>query len=191
MRIIAAILAAGQSDRFGGNKQLAATGGIPMIRRVCSAVTDAAPDAVVLVAGREALAVHDAADVPFLVINEHYADGLGTSVAAAANRLAHAADALLVCLGDQPLVPASHFAALIDSWEGDPHAIVASGYGDTTGVPALFGSGHFDALARLSGDQGARSVFAAAGDKLCVIACEEAAFDVDTDADLEAVNRLL
>lgn len=191
MRIIAAILAAGLSDRFGGNKQLAATGGVPMIRRVCSAVTDAAPDAVVLIAGRDALAVHDAADAPFLVINEQYADGLGTSIAAAANRLAHAADALLICLGDQPLVPASHFALLIDAWDGDPDAIIASGYGDTTGVPALFGGRYFKALADLRGDQGAKSVFAQAADNLIVIPCEEAAFDVDSSADLEAVNRLL
>lgn len=189
MRIIATVLAAGQADRFGSNKQLALVGGRPMINRVCSAVSDAAPDAVVLVAGRDALDVHAAAGTPYLVINERFAEGIGSSIATAANAFRHTADAIMICLGDQPLVPGEHYAALIDAWNGDPDRIIATSYAGTIGVPALFGSRHFDALGRLSGDKGAKAVFAAAGERLAVIPCEEAGVDVDTAADLDKLNQ--
>ena len=190
MRVIAVILAAGRSDRFGSNKQLALIEGEAMIQRVTHAVSDAAPDAVVLVAGRDALAVHDAAAALFLVINERFDDGLGSSIAAAAKALGHATDALLICLGDQPLVPAGHYAALIDAWDGDPDTVIASGYGQSAGAPALFGRAWIETLAELDGDSGAKHLFDEAGEHLVVLPCEEAAVDIDTKEDYEALGSL-
>ncbi len=183
--IIAVILAAGRGTRFGATKQLASFGGEAMVARVSNAVRSAEPGAVVLVAGHDAGSVHDAADVPFIVINERYRDGLGTSIARASATLRHAADALLFCLGDQPLIPAAHYRDMIDAWDGEADSVVATQYGgeDTAGAPVLFGRAWFDRLAGLTGDQGAKVLLRDAGE-FVTVACDEAAFDIDTPADL-------
>ncbi len=187
--IIAVVLAAGQSSRFGAAKQLAAVGGRPMVAHVGAAVCEASPAAVVLVAGHSVAAVRTAAGLPFLLINERYREGLGTSIASAARALGPQADALMFCLGDQPLIPSTHYRALIDAWNGDEASIVATGYAGSVGAPVLFGSDWFARLALLRGDQGAKSLITSAGDQLSVVECDAAVHDVDTPQDLEAVNR--
>lgn len=189
-KLIAVVLAAGSSLRFGRPKQLEPIGGIPMVRKVCVNAAAAQPDAVVLVAGHDALRVHDASGARFLVINENHADGLGTSLAAAARALAESADALLVCLGDQPLIPPGHFAALRDAWQGRNSALVATAFADTVGPPVLVGRDHFATLAALGGDRGAKRFLEAAGDRLETIRCEAAAVDVDRPEDLDALDQV-
>ena len=181
--IVAVILAAGRGTRFGDTKQLASVGGEPMVARVSNAVKSAEPGAVVLVAGHDASRVHDAAQLPFVVINEHYRDGLGTSIARATAALWHCADALLFCLGDQPHIPAAHYRDMINAWDGSADGVVATQYDGQGGAPVLFGRAWFDRLAELTGDQGARALLGQAGN-LVTVSCDEAAFDIDTPADL-------
>lgn len=183
--IIAVILAAGRGSRFGATKQLASFDGEPMVARVSNALKCAVPGAVVLVAGHDAARVHDAANVPFVVINERYRDGLGTSIASATAALRYSADALVFCLGDQPLIAAAHYREMIDVWDGKADGIVATRYGGegTVGAPVLFGRAWFDRLAGLTGDQGAKVLLTEAGE-FATVASDEAAFDIDTPADL-------
>lgn len=189
-RLIAVILAAGSSRRFGDVKQLVAIDGLPMVRRAVISAGAAGADALVLVAGRDAAAVHHAADAAFLIVNEHYEDGMGTSIAIAARTLGPVADALMFCLADQPGIPAQHYAALARAWDGSGGAVIATAFDKSVGPPVLFGRAHFDRLAALDGDVGARALLREAGDSLATIRCDEAAIDIDRPADLERLDQV-
>ncbi len=188
-RVIAVVLAAGRSARFGSGKQLAEFDGRPLVRHTLDRLDDAGVDATVLVAGHDCLDVHAAAHARFLLINDAFADGMGVSIARATRALRHTADALLFCLADQPLIPASHYGALVRAWDGSDTGIVATQSEGIMGAPALFGSALFSDLESLTGDSGARRIIERAGDAVMAIDCAEAAVDVDTPEDLAAAMR--
>lgn len=184
--VFVAVLAAGASRRFGSPKQLQDWDGVPMVRHAVERATDACGDRVLLVLGhrwREIMAA--AAEPPFVVLNERYESGMGTSIALAARSLGSVADAIIVMPADQPLVTPEHLRALIDAWSGERDEIVASSYRQIAGAPALFAASAFDALASLRADDGARGLFSDQRFRIQSVACEAAAFDVDVPDDLE------
>ncbi len=110
---------------------------------------------------------------------------MGTSVAAAAMMASRANfDAILVALADMPLVPRSHFSALIDAFSS-PSDIIGSIGGHSRTPPVIFGSDHFAALAKLPGDTGARDMLA----KGRAITCPPAwLIDIDTPEILRSLD---
>jgi len=187
--VFAAVLAAGGSSRFGSTKQTALLEGVPLVRRAIDTAVTACGDRVLAVIGHDADAVLAAIDSApcFIAVNEGYDGGLGTSIATAA-RVCHGhADALLLLLADQPLVTSQHLGALMDTWSGADHVIVASSYSGTAGPPVLFPIHAFEALESLTGDQGARALFHDGRFTLRTVPFEPAAIDIDTPADLAAL----
>lgn len=191
--VAAAVLAAGKARRFGANKLLQPLAGIPLLRHALLAASAAFKGQVVLVTGPEADRVTDAAAdlVDRVVFNPDYADGIGTSIAAAASAQGQDADALVILLADQPLVSADHLRRVAARWDGRLDRIVASAYAQTAGPPALFGSDYFAALSRLTGDRGARTVIEANAQSVTTVEFDAASIDIDTPADLAAVERRL
>ena len=158
-----AVLAAGQSRRFGtGDKLCAIFRDKPLGLHVSDALSRMKAEYRLVIAAEEN---HNCARgwqaAGFSVVRNPNADeGMGTSVAVAA-RLARrtGTDILLITLADMPLVPVSHYVALIESArERGSAAVVASTDDALRMPPAAFGSDHFDALAELGGDQGARDL---------------------------------
>ena len=124
-----------------------------------------------------------------MAINASAHEGMGTSVALAA-RLALEADckALLIALGDMPLVPGAHFLALVrranDIVE---EASIISQICETRTPPAVFGCAHFLTLADLGGDTGARRLL----QKGEVVPCPpEWLEDIDTPEALARLSKL-
>jgi len=189
MKLAAVVLAAGQSLRFGHNKQLARFAGEALVRHTARALAAVEPHILAIVVGRDAARVASAAQIPFLIVNERYAEGIGGSIAAAARALGNSADALLIGLGDQPLVPVSHYRSLAASWNGADDAIVASRYAGTLGAPALFGKRYFPELAALSGDRGAKTLFDRHAARVVELPCREATVDVDTRDDYDRLLK--
>jgi len=189
MKLAAVILAAGQSQRFGHNKQLACLDGMPLVRHTARAVAAIEPQLLAIVVGRDAARVANAAGVPFLIVNERYPEGIGSSIAAATRAVGNSADGLLIALGDQPLVPTSHYCDLAASWNGADDVIAASRYGDTLGAPALFGKRYFPELAALSGDRGAKALFDRHAARVVELPCREATVDVDTRDDYDKLKK--
>ena len=89
--VFAVVLAAGRGERFGGAKQLADIDGQPMVRRACELARAVCGDNTLLVTGHDSAAVLRAAgdDVGFVVVNDHHADGIGSSIAAAVREARH------------------------------------------------------------------------------------------------------
>lgn len=190
-RVFAAILAAGQSSRFGSTKQTVEIDGVPMVRRALVTAAEVCGDRVVTVIGHdwEAVLAACAARAGFVVVNENYKDGFGTSIAAAARACRQSADALLVQLADQPLVTSQHLQTLVDSWSGSATEIVASAYDETEGPPVLFPRGAFAQLTALDGDAGARALLHDPRFTVKTVPFEPGAVDIDTPLDLARTLR--
>lgn len=187
-RIHIVVLAAGRSERFGACKLLENYRGEPLVRHAVRTARDVAPGGVHVVTGHNADAIAAAAAADVVVGNHDYTDGMGGSIACGVRAARDGADAIIVMLGDQPLVSVSHLAALIESWSGDESEVVATRTTLSLGPPVLFGSATFDALCRLGGDSGARPVMLDPRYTLREVACDDAAIDIDTQADLETLQ---
>jgi molybdenum cofactor cytidylyltransferase len=124
----------------------------------------------------------------FLIVNDNYCDGLGTSIARAVRSVQHVAQAVVVLLADQPMITADHVQALCDAWSGAEDEIVATAYANTTGAPVLFPRACFDELAALQGDAGGRHLLNDQKFQVKRVVFEPAAVDVDTPADLERLQ---
>jgi len=182
-----AILAAGRSARFGAADKLAA----PFRGR---ALGLHAADALTGLKFQHRWVIARTADhacVPGwtsagfeTVVNADAAEGMASSLRCAAGRANEAgAEGLMICLADMPLVPAAHFAALVQAWT-ERGGLVASQDGALVSPPAIVSREHFGMLARLTGDQGARSLLKSAYQ---VISPPGALVDVD---DPETLQRL-
>jgi molybdenum cofactor cytidylyltransferase len=188
--IFSVILAAGSSSRFGTTKQTVRLNDVPLVRRAIDTAARACDDRVITVIGHDGSAVLRAmnGNSGFVVVNEDYGQGLGSSIAVAARACRHWADALLLLLADQALVTPDHLLALLDNWSGSDTEIVATAYDDVQGPPVLMPRATFDDLCQLDGDTGARALFGDDRFQLKTVRFEPAAIDIDTPADLAALT---
>lgn len=180
------VLAAGASRRMGAqNKLLAEVNGKPMVVNVVDTVTGAVKGPTIVVTGHEpekvekALAAHD---VTF-VHNPDYAMGLSTSLRTGIRALPDDVDAVLVCLGDMPLVTADHIARLIQAFDPvEGRSICLPVHGRKRGNPVLWAKKFLPEMARVTGDVGARQLLEEHGDEICEVEIDDdgVLFDVDT-----------
>jgi CTP:molybdopterin cytidylyltransferase MocA len=185
MRVVALVLAAGGSRRMGRPKQLLAWRGVPLVRRAAEAALAAPVERVLVVAGAHAEGVGEAlAGLPVeIVVHDRWEEGLGSSLAAGVVAArAHAPDAVLVTLADQPLVDAAALSRLFSGCGRGARRAAAEREG-ILGPPALFPARVLDELAALGGDAGARAVLSRHAAEVVRVPMPEAAFDVDTPDD--------
>lgn len=172
---------------MGEPKQLLDWNGETLIRRAVRAAQESKCAPVVVVAGAasERLAAELAESGALLAMNLAWERGLGTSIRCGIARLAQADDvAAVVLLGcDQPFVSAAILSALIAHWENSRAPMVASGYAQTVGIPALFDRSCFPALLALPDDSGAKAILRTRRADVAVIEFAAGAVDIDTSAD--------
>jgi molybdenum cofactor cytidylyltransferase len=187
------LLAAGHSSRFGADKLLALLGGRPVVRWSAEALTAGVDELVVVVPpSAEGIALALEGLRVRLVENVARDAGLATSIAAGIAALPAGCDAVVLALGDQPLVSPDVVVSLRERWRATGARAVAPRYRDARGHPVLFARACFEELSALRGDSGARAMLDAMGDALVVVVLDEPApRDVDTVAALEAVRAEL
>jgi CTP:molybdopterin cytidylyltransferase MocA len=169
---------------MGFPKQLIVYEGEPMVRRIAVAAVEAGATSVVVVLGANAEMITPALsglESVTTVINREWTKGLASSLATGLAALFENAayDAVLVTLADQPFVDALSLKRLIARFGGD-RRIVASGYNNTIGVPALFGHEHVGDLMRLTGDAGAGVWLRSRPSEVTCVPLDVGAFDIDT-----------
>lgn len=185
------LLAAGGSSRFGSQKLVAPLGGVAVVSHSASMLASVVDRAFVVV-GAEAGAVERALDGLGLVIvrNRRWRDGLSGSLRAGVASLPADADAVLVALGDQPLVARETAEAVVTRWRAGGASIVAPVFRGERGHPVLFGREVFTELARVRGDVGAREVIQRDPARVALVQIAESLpVDVDTADDLRRLTK--
>lgn len=192
-RIEGILLAAGQSRRASGvNKLLARIGGEPLVRIAARAALASGLSRLTVVTGHMASEVAAALaglDV-VLAHNPDYADGMAGSIRTGVKALGADADAAMILLADMPGIDAAVVDRLIEAYRPDEGVtlVLATTHGKR-GNPVLWDRSHFDALARLEGDTGARHLIGQNGSAMREVEIGEAArLDLDTREALSAAG---
>lgn len=184
-----AILAAGQSRRFGAvDKLTAELRGKQLGLHVSELLASVRfRHRWVIASSYDHPCVPDWQSSGWTIIENHQAStGMGSSVALAAEHAQRVgADGLMICLADMPMVPRQHYLALIDrALRFGPSKVVVSTDGRRRLPPAIFGQTHFTKLSQMTGDKGARELLA---DGEAVHCNADLLVDVD---DAETLQRL-
>lgn len=184
-QIAALVLAAGRSTRMGPeNKLLLDIGGKPMVRRVVETLLASRARPILVVTGHERERVEAAlAHLPVMfAYNPDYAQGLSTSLRAGLAAIPAECDGVLICLGDMPRLGASIVDRLIAAFAPEEgRSIVVPTCGGRRGHPVLFARAFFEAMARLSGDVGARSLIDAHPEAVAEVETEDLGVLLDVD----------
>lgn len=191
------VLAAGASSRMGEPKQLLRYGGETLLGRALRAALETRCRPVVLVLGAwaETLRAEVEGRGAIVVVNEAWAEGMGSSIRAGLGALrtatSEAIEAAVVLLCDQPFVTSDIVVRLVETYRTQRTLLVASAYeagGERTlGAPALFSRALFPELMALNGAEGAKRIIQRHAAEAVCVETQAAAFDVDTPDDYRAL----
>ncbi|HQQ83696.1 MAG TPA: nucleotidyltransferase family protein [Cyclobacteriaceae bacterium] len=187
MSVAILLLAAGGSTRMGTSKQLLDIGGVPLLVHSVQIALDCGASSVVVVLGAQA-EVHQRTIAGLsaeVVVHPDWKNGMGSSLKAGLTYLLRhdKLEAVMVMVCDQPKLTAQHLRELITTYRKTKKSIIASHYGGTDGVPALFDQSLFPELLLLPDEQGARKVIAARAENVVSVSFPEGAIDLDTPED--------
>ncbi|ULA62971.1 MAG: 4-diphosphocytidyl-2C-methyl-D-erythritol synthase [Nitrospira sp.] len=184
------ILAAGASTRMGKPKQLLTYGGHTFLRNAAEVALASMCRPIAVVLGAHAdLLKRGIDDLPVQqVMNTQWAKGMSASIQAGLQALEEGdregtTKAVVLMLCDQPFVTAAVINELVRTARSTGKGIVASEYGGTIGVPALFRREYFPELAALSGDGGAKRIIAAHPGDVAGLLFPQGTTDIDTPED--------
>ena len=196
-RVTAVVLAAGESRRMGRNKMLLPWGESTVLGRTldnvrASVVSDVIVvtghereevEAVVALAGRTQIGDDATTAVSIQVVhNSDYAKGMLASVQAAVCALPPATEAILVVLGDQPMVEPQTIDRLLAAYAASPAGLVAPYVGERRGNPVLIDRRYFAELLALPPEAAPRALLGRHADDVLAVA-------VDSEAVLHDLDR--
>jgi molybdenum cofactor cytidylyltransferase len=181
MSTAAVVLAAGGASRFAGerHKLVSEFRGRPLVAWAIDHALGAGLDATAVVTGAVDLEGVLPAGV-CVVHNERWADGQASSLLAAVRWARQRGfEAIVVGLGDQPLVPPEAWTTVAAATS----PIAVAEYDGHRSPPTRLASSVWPLL-REAGDAGARSLMAERPDLVQQLACPGQAIDIDTVEDL-------
>ena len=158
----AVILAAGKATRMGSQKLLLPLGEQTIIEKVADAVLSSKVDEVIIVLGYKSQGVADALGKRILkfVVNKDYALGQSTSLVAGIKSVNPKAKAVVLVLGDQPMINSSLIDTLIDFHFTSGKLATRPVCKGKPGHPVIIDSSLIPDLLSLQGDTGAKEVIA-------------------------------
>lgn len=193
--ISAIVLAAGESTRMGFPKLLLQVEGKSLLQHVIDNALQSKAGEVIVVLGAEATKLRRELKQRQVQIieNASYKEGLSTSLKVGLQAVSPQAQAVLVLLGDQPLVSHDIIDALIDKYEASGSIMVAPVYSGRRGNPVLFDSSLIPELISVTGDKGGREIIEKHLDQLATIDFESTIIgsDIDSWDDYREVCRFL
>jgi molybdenum cofactor cytidylyltransferase len=186
-RVVAVVLAAGGSTRFGRSKPLLDWGGEPLVRHVVKTTLAAQVGQVVVVVGHQADEVQAAlAGLPVTVaVNPDWSHGLSTSVRAGLGAAMPGWGAVLFVQADQPLLTVAVIDALVQRHRETLAPIVYPSYQGQRGTPTLFDRALAGELVTVEGDRGGSALLPRYHDRAQAVPVDDAGVvqDIDTEDD--------
>lgn len=182
------LLAAGASKRLGKPKQLLQFQNETFLKRSVKIALDSVCHPIIVVLGANAEKLTDEIkefDVE-IVENKEWENGMGTSIQIGMKRFLENypnASAVVSMVCDQPFVSVDLIEQLVKVFRLTGAPIVASAYGETVGVPALFSRRIFQELMLLKADNGAKKIIYEHRKNVVKIPFEAGVTDVDTEQD--------
>jgi molybdenum cofactor cytidylyltransferase len=192
IRIAAIVLAAGQSRRMGNaNKLLMKIDNFPMIGLVAKTLNESCLDVINVVTGFEAEQIKDALSdygVRF-IDNPDYEQGLSTSLVAGLRSIDETIDAVIICLGDMPMVTSTGIKQLINEFNPDVgREICVPTYRGKRGNPILWSRRFINEMLQLEGDVGAKHLLFKYDDVVHEVAMQDSGVLLDFDTQ-EAISN--
>ena len=194
-KIASLVLAAGQSSRMGKqNKLLLEINDKSMLEHVVTALKPIELDSITVVTGHESKkveAVLENEEVNF-VHNPDYASGISTSLIRGLESLDEDVSAVLVCLGDMPLIRTEQLREIVHAFNPvEGREICVPTYKGKRGNPVLWSSRFFSEMKESKGDTGARRLLSEYEELVCEVPVKDSAVlvDFDTQQALTELNQ--
>lgn len=186
------LLAAGQSSRMRGqDKLMQEVDGAPLIRTMAMRALATGCPVTISFPANSTDRLRAVADLDFSSVQSRDSDnGMAHSIRAGLAALPGNCDAVMIVPADMPELESDDFLTMIRVWsETDRNKILrGTSAGGKPGHPVIFPKTCFDALSRINGDEGARSVLAKNPEKTLLIPlpANHAITDLDTPEDWKA-----
>ncbi|WP_186731325.1 nucleotidyltransferase family protein [Rummeliibacillus suwonensis] len=200
-KIGAIILAAGQSKRMGKPKLFLPYQGIPIIHYPVKMAVQNHLTPIVVVGGKNYDQLKKELEIYHqkisIIYNERYEIGMSTSLIVGVNSLNGELDAVLIFLGDQPLVADEVIKNLINTYQKNKKNgvyIVRPRYKQSPGHPILFDKSLLKQFQHIKGDEGGKSIIKTNEEHLRYVDFKQSDWnlDIDTKEDYDQlINNIL
>lgn len=192
-RVIAIILAAGKSVRFGEQKLLHKFRDSPLILKTVSPFLNfvSIHEVIVVVGYKKEDIIQVLKNYPVrIVVNENYEKGISSSILSALPYVKDD-DEVFIHLGDKPFVNLEVLSALLSNVTKEAHIVVPT-YDGKIGHPILVGPGSYlKEICEIDGDEGLRSVILKRPKSLKLVPRDiSVIIDIDTIEDLKKFERM-
>jgi len=188
--ISAILLAAGESKRMGKPKQLMPFGQNTVVEQVIDNLLSSVVNEVIVVVGyRAEEVIKSIVSKPVkIAINPNYQQGMSTSIIAGLNLVDSRAQAVMLALGDQPLINSRTINRLIEEFYNHDKGIAIPTYQGGRGHPIIFAIKYKEKLLELKGDIGGRQIVKDHPDDILEVAvdAESIITDIDTISDYQS-----
>lgn len=158
--IEAIVLAAGESRRMGMPKSLLRFNETTFLEQIVGVLQQSDVSGITVVLGARARMVRAAVGLSDVnvVVNENYQEGQLSSLIAGIKGMPDEADAILLCLVDNPFISIGLVWRIIQAFRESQKPIVVPVFNGRRGHPALFAAAVFDELLNAPMSEGARYV---------------------------------
>jgi molybdenum cofactor cytidylyltransferase len=184
------ILAAGESKRMGEAKQLMPLGKSTLLEQAIDNLLNSSVDETIVVLGHKAEEItRKIANKPVkVVINPDYQQGMSTSIVAGLIMVDPRSRAVMLALGDQPLVASHTINQLIEAFNKNRKGIAVPTYRGRRGHPIIFDIKYKAELFKLKGDIGGREIIQNHPKDVFMVAVdsESVVSDIDTKDDYQS-----